>query len=98
MARFLDRHIERHVMTQMRGTLGYMAPERFFEVGITSKSDVFSYGMVLLEIISGRRNVDSSQDSENWFFPSIAFSKLRQGKMEELIDIELKLKGAGSIF
>jgi serine/threonine protein kinase len=94
MARSLDRDIESRVVTQARGTLGYMAPEWFYEIGITSKTDVFSYGMVLLEIISGRKNVDNSQDSENWFFPSIAFSKARQGKMEELIDSGLKLKRA----
>lgn len=36
--------------------------------------------------------MDSSQDSEHWFFPSIAFSKAKQGKMEALIDSRLKLK------
>lgn len=92
MAKCMDRDIESRVVTQARGTLGYMAPEWFYELGITSKSDVFSYGMVLLEIISGRKNVDSSQDSEHWFFPSIAFSKAKQGKMEALIDSRLKLK------
>jgi serine/threonine protein kinase len=92
MATSMDRDIESRVVTQARGTLGYMAPEWFYEVGITSKSDVFSYGMVLLEIVSGRKNLDSSQDSEHCFFPSIALSKARQGKMEELIDSGLKLK------
>lgn len=55
MAKCMDRDIESRVVTQARGTLGYMAPEWFYELGITSKSDVFSYGMVLLEIISWRK-------------------------------------------
>lgn len=48
--------------------------------------------MTLLEIISGRRIVDNSQDSGNWYFPSIAFNKAKQGKMEELIASGLELK------
>lgn len=92
LARSLDRDLESRVVTQVRGTAGYMAPEWFFEQGITSKTDVYSYGMVILEIISGRKNVDNSRDSEHWFFPSIAFSKAMQGKMEDLIDSGLKLK------
>lgn len=92
LARCLNRDLESRVVTQVRGTAGYIAPEWFFEQGITSKCDVFSYGMVLLEIVSGRRNVDNTQDSENWFFPSIAFSKAMQEKMEDLIDGGLELK------
>jgi len=92
MARCLKRDIESHLVTGVRGTPGYMAPEWFFGAAVTSKNDVFSYGMVLLEIISGRRNVDNSQDSDNWYFPSIAINKARQGEMEELIESGLDLK------
>lgn len=92
MAKCLDRDLQSRVVTHVRGTAGYMAPEWFYEQGITSKSDVFSYGMVLLEIISGRKNVDNSRDSDNWYFPSIAFNKARQAEMEELIESGLELK------
>lgn len=97
MARCLDRDRESRVVTQARGTVGYMAPEWIFGQGITSKTDVFSYGMMLLEIISGRKNVDNSRDSDNWYFPSIAFIKARQGKMEELIASGLQLEGPEGI-
>ncbi|KAB5529812.1 hypothetical protein DKX38_019894 [Salix brachista] len=40
--------------SKMRGTRGYMAPEWVFNLTITSKVDVYSYGMVLLEMISGK--------------------------------------------
>jgi serine/threonine protein kinase len=40
--------------SKIRGTRGYMAPEWVFNLPITSKVDVYSYGMVLLEMISGK--------------------------------------------
>lgn len=92
MARSVNRDKESRVMTGMRGTPGYMAPEWLLDCGITYKADVFSYGMVLLEIMRGRKNIDHSQDAENWCFPSIAFRKAREGKMDELIQSGLKLE------
>ncbi|CAO2183317.1 unnamed protein product [Urochloa humidicola] len=41
--------------SHMRGTLGYMAPEWALNLPINAKADVFSYGIVLLEILTGRR-------------------------------------------
>jgi len=49
-------------MTAARGTLGYMAPEvvsRNFG-NVSLKSDIYSYGMLLLEMVGGRKNVDLS--------------------------------------
>lgn len=45
---------------QFAGSYGYMAPEHACMLKITEKSDVFSYGVVLLEIITGKKPVDSS--------------------------------------
>jgi len=41
--------------SRMRGTLGYMAPEWALNLPINAKVDVYSYGVVLLEIVTGRR-------------------------------------------
>ena len=41
--------------SHMRGTIGYMAPEWALSLPITSKVDVYSYGVVLLEIVTGSR-------------------------------------------
>ncbi|XP_050939068.1 proline-rich receptor-like protein kinase PERK9 [Cucumis melo] len=43
------------------GTFGYMAPEYATSGKLTDKSDVFSFGVVLLELITGGKPVDSSQ-------------------------------------
>ncbi|CAI0546401.1 unnamed protein product, partial [Linum tenue] len=62
-----------HVVTMVRGTRGYLAPEWVSNRPITVKADVYSYGMLLLEIIGGRRNLDMSLDAEDFFYPSWAF-------------------------
>ncbi|KAJ4753400.1 Serine/threonine-protein kinase [Rhynchospora pubera] len=50
--------------TGIRGTKGYVAPEWFKNVGITSKVDVYSFGVILLEIVCCRRNVDQDIEDE----------------------------------
>jgi len=49
-------------MTAARGTLGYIAPEVFSRNfgNVSYKSDIYSYGMLLLEMVGGRKNVDTS--------------------------------------
>ncbi|GMH17420.1 hypothetical protein Nepgr_019261 [Nepenthes gracilis] len=56
--------------TTMRGTRGYLAPEWLTSSAISEKTDVYSFGMVLLEIVSGRKNCSfqtrsRSRDDEN---------------------------------
>ncbi|XP_044469560.1 G-type lectin S-receptor-like serine/threonine-protein kinase At5g35370 isoform X2 [Mangifera indica] len=50
------------IYTTMRGTRGYLAPEWLTNTAITDKTDVYSYGMVLLEIVRGRKNCSSQTE------------------------------------
>lgn len=61
------------VVTMVRGTRGYLAPEWVSNRPITVKADVYSYGMLLLEIVGGRRNLDASKDEKEFFYPGWAF-------------------------
>ncbi|KDP22196.1 hypothetical protein JCGZ_26027 [Jatropha curcas] len=65
-----------HVVTMVRGTRGYLAPEWVSNRPITVKADVYSYGMLLLEIIGGRRNLDMSFSAEDFFYPGWAYKEM----------------------
>nr|GEW87399.1 probable LRR receptor-like serine/threonine-protein kinase At1g56140 isoform X2 [Tanacetum cinerariifolium] len=53
-----------HMSTRVAGTIGYLAPEYAMRGHLTSKADVFGFGVVCLEIISGRPNYVEKLDSE----------------------------------
>ncbi|KAG9137163.1 hypothetical protein Leryth_011986 [Lithospermum erythrorhizon] len=50
-----------HVSTRVMGTYGYCAPEYALTGKLTTKSDIYSFGVVFLEIITGRRVIDNSK-------------------------------------
>ncbi|XP_024961179.1 G-type lectin S-receptor-like serine/threonine-protein kinase LECRK3 [Cynara cardunculus var. scolymus] len=59
LAKLLE-HDQTKTFTLIRGTKGYVAPEWHKKLPITAKVDVYSYGIVLFEILCCRRSVDSS--------------------------------------
>lgn len=80
MAKLLGRDYSR-VLTTMRGTIGYLAPEWISGLPITHKADVYSFGMILLEIISGRRNSEKIEEGRFTYFPSYVAVKLSEETM-----------------
>ncbi|XP_074267806.1 putative serine/threonine-protein kinase PBL7 [Silene latifolia] len=54
-----------HVSTRVMGTYGYCAPDYAMTGQLTFKSDIYSFGVVLLEIITGRKAIDSTKDSRD---------------------------------
>ncbi|KAG0605385.1 hypothetical protein M758_9G054700 [Ceratodon purpureus] len=77
------------VVTRMRGTPGYLAPEWLLQTGITVKCDVYSYGMVLLEMVSGRKNMDVNASLEKWYFPAWAVQKMEENSWIDIVDFRL---------
>ncbi|KAK2445996.1 G-type lectin S-receptor serine/threonine-protein kinase SD2-5 [Trifolium repens] len=90
LAKLMNRE-QSHVFTTMRGTRGYLAPEWITNYAISEKSDVYSYGMVLLEIIGGRKNYDTNESSEKRYFPNFAFKMMEKGKTRDILDSELEI-------
>ncbi|XP_006645474.2 G-type lectin S-receptor-like serine/threonine-protein kinase At2g19130 [Oryza brachyantha] len=88
LAKLVGRDFSR-VLTTMRGTIGYLAPEWISGVAITVKADVFSYGMMLFEIISGNRNTDWHQQGTDTFFPVLVAMRLHEGKIQDLLGPDL---------
>lgn len=82
-----------HVTTRVVGTFGYMAPEYASSGRLTDKSDVFSFGVVLLELITGRKPVDASQPLGDeslveWARPLLSHA-LETQEFDELVDPRL---------
>lgn len=68
-------------MVDPRGTIGYIAPEVFNRNfgGVSHKSDVYSYGMMVLEMVGGRKNIDVRVvHSSEIYFPQWIYKRLEQ--------------------
>ncbi|VVA37661.1 PREDICTED: G-type lectin S-receptor [Prunus dulcis] len=90
LAKLIGRQNSR-VLTTMRGTVGYLAPEWFSGEAITPKADVFSYGMLLIEIISGRRNRQGLDEGLESFFPIQVTNIVTKGEdVVTLLDYKLE--------
>uniref|UniRef100_A0A5B7AC43 non-specific serine/threonine protein kinase n=1 Tax=Davidia involucrata TaxID=16924 RepID=A0A5B7AC43_DAVIN len=76
---------ETHATTGVAGTFGYVAPEYAMTCRVSDKADVYSYGVVLLELISDKKVLDPSFSSYGNGFNIVAWAcmLLRQGRAKE---------------
>ncbi|KAI3462880.1 hypothetical protein Pfo_019543 [Paulownia fortunei] len=76
---------ETHATTGVAGTFGYVAPEYAMTCRVSDKADVYSYGVVLLELISDKKALDPSFSSYGNGFNIVAWAcmLLRQGRAKE---------------
>ncbi|XP_047306515.1 G-type lectin S-receptor-like serine/threonine-protein kinase At1g11330 [Impatiens glandulifera] len=75
------------------GTYGYMAPEYAMQGRFSEKSDVFSFGILLLEIVSGRRNTSFYNDMKYLSLLSMAWNLWSAGDVGSLIDRKIAQEG-----
>lgn len=91
LAKWLPNKWSHHAVIPVEGTFGYLAPEYFMHGIVDEKTDVFAFGILLLEIVTGRRPVDSSkQNLLLWAKPL-----MESGNIEELADPRLEGKYDG---
>ena len=90
LAKLMD-YKDTHVTTAVRGTIGHMAPEYLSTGKSSEKTDVFGYGVMLLELITGQRAFDPARlanDDDvmllNWVcihcIPSLSCIKTSEGR------------------
>ncbi|CAH1419835.1 unnamed protein product [Lactuca virosa] len=78
-----------HVSTRVAGTIGYLAPEYAIRGQLTRRADVYSFGVLLVEIVSGRCNTNSLLPIEEQFILERTWDLYERNELIELIDAEL---------
>ncbi|THF93860.1 hypothetical protein TEA_025360 [Camellia sinensis var. sinensis] len=82
-------HSATHVSTRVKGTFGYFDPDYFYTRRLTKKSDVYAFGVVLLEVLCGRPPVDTRLEEEEISLILWAQRHIKKGKVDRIIDPSL---------
>uniref|UniRef100_A0A7N0TYM6 Protein kinase domain-containing protein n=1 Tax=Kalanchoe fedtschenkoi TaxID=63787 RepID=A0A7N0TYM6_KALFE len=80
------------VCTDVAGTFGYLAPEYFMHGKVTDKIDVYAFGVVLLELLSGRKPISSDNLKGQVSLVMWAKPILEDGKLSDLLDPSLSVE------
>ncbi|KAI0488755.1 hypothetical protein KFK09_028594 [Dendrobium nobile] len=85
LAKWLPKQQTHHSVNPIEGTFGYLAPEYFMYGMVDEKTDVFAFGVLLLEIVTGKKPIDASKQSLLvWAKPL-----MEAGKFTKLVDSRL---------
>ncbi|KAL1552500.1 receptor-like serine/threonine-protein kinase SD1-8 isoform X1 [Salvia divinorum] len=90
MARIYGENGARAKTTKIAGTYGYMSPEYAMDGNFSEKSDVFSFGIIVLEIISGKRNISFFEADHSLNLLGYAWMLWKEGRSKEFLDATLQ--------
>ncbi|KAL8252333.1 hypothetical protein R6Q59_036028 [Mikania micrantha] len=79
-----------YVNTLIKGTFGYLDPNYFTTGKLTRKSDVYAFGVVLLEVLCRKRAVDRSLDEEQWGLVTWVQDSIKEGNLQYIIDSDIR--------
>ncbi|XP_057986156.1 probable LRR receptor-like serine/threonine-protein kinase At1g53420 isoform X2 [Hevea brasiliensis] len=85
----LDEEDKTHISTRIAGTIGYIAPEYALWGYLTHKADVYSFGIVALEIVTGKNNMSHGPENKFACLLDWACQLQHNGKLVELVDEKL---------
>ncbi|THG03024.1 hypothetical protein TEA_013154 [Camellia sinensis var. sinensis] len=84
LSKLIDKD-QSQVVTMMRGTPGYLAPEWLSSI-ITETVDAYSFGVVVLEMLCGQRNLDRSQPEEDMHLLGLFKRKVEEEQLLDIVD------------
>ncbi|KAL0341628.1 UNVERIFIED_CONTAM: Receptor-like protein kinase FERONIA [Sesamum calycinum] len=91
LAKHLGRNkLESHVSTKVKGTFGYLDPNYLMTGKLTRKSDTYAFGVVLLEVLSGRPAVDPSFPVDEQILTKWAAENISKGKAVQIVASNLR--------
>ncbi|AES95909.2 putative nodulation receptor kinase RLK-Pelle-LRR-I-1 family [Medicago truncatula] len=89
-SKYAPQEGDSYVSLEVRGTAGYLDPEYYKTQQLSEKSDVFSFGVVLLEIVSGREPLNIKRPRIEWSLVEWAKPYIRASKVDEIVDPGIK--------
>lgn len=78
-----------HVSTRVAGTIGYLAPEYAIRGQLTRKADIYSFGVLLVEIVSGRLHTNTRLPMGQQYLLETTWEHYKQRELVGLVDISL---------
>ncbi|KAL8252318.1 hypothetical protein R6Q59_036011 [Mikania micrantha] len=79
-----------YVNTLIKGTFGYLDPNYYATGKLTRKSDVYAFGVVLLEVLCRKRAVDRSGDEYEWGLVTWVQDSIKEGNLKNIIDLDIR--------
>lgn len=79
-----------YVKTRVKGSFGYFDPSYYHTGMLTRKSDVYAFGMVLLEVLCRKRAVDKTLAEDQWSLVGWVQDSIKEGKLKHIIDSDIR--------